>query len=234
MIDHVMLMNLKRREDKWFFALGALRVADFPIHHETIIRFLSHDSRKYNRVSSVIKAAVDDGFPYFTKYTRPHDPLAKRVLAWQWTWASALRRIVRMNRCVMLLIDDFVPAFNWKWFRYKKLVEECYQLNSDFKGLQMRTNSKAQTVKPAIKPYTSMLGEGFYGSNENALILTKAGAEILLELHAENFPDEGNRNTNTLSQRGLTDEKYKKGFWHTLEPIVDGGGYDFKSDLWKT
>ena len=122
MIDHVMVMNLKRREDKWFYALGALAVTGFPMHDGTIIRFRSHDSRKYNRASSVIKEAVNDGFPYFAKYTRPHDPLGKRVLAWQWTWASALRRIVRMNRCVMLLIDDFAPAYNWNWKRYCRVV----------------------------------------------------------------------------------------------------------------
>ena len=242
MIDHVMLMNLKRREDKFWFALGALRACDFSFSGsntpwgDTIIRFLSHDALDYKDTQSVVKAAVTDGFEYFEKYTDDGDEGATRYMAWRWTWVSALRAIVDTDKCVMLLIDDFIPRPGWTWGRFKKLAKECYDASPDknFRALQLRDNNRAEMFVPPVNPYTSMLRPGFCGTNNNGFVLKKEGAQGLLEVHKELFPKRGITEVcRTISERGENDTNYRDGFWSVLEPVIDLGYFGWESDLWK-
>ena len=72
-IDYIMLMNLERRIDKWWYALGHLTALNYPVKgnerknpqkpwSDQIIRFISHDGRVYDSTQTVIDAAVDDGW----------------------------------------------------------------------------------------------------------------------------------------------------------------------------
>ena len=229
MIDHVMLMNLKRREDKWFFALGALRHAGFKVDGDVIIRFFSHDAEDYEDVEAVMKAASADGFPYFEKF-KYRDEQAKRTLAWMWTYHSALRKIAEMDKIVMLLIDDMLPMEYWNRGRFDNLVREC----SHLKGLQLKTNFQASLSRRPPIYFSSILQRGFAGANDNGVVLSKIGAEIMLEVAADHF---GNGDTpqifEEVARRGLTDRKYFEGFYSVLEAVIDMGCYFWESDLWK-
>ena len=235
MIDHVMLMNLKRREDKWFFALGALRAFGFPFFGDnapwgdTIIRFISHDAEDYENTEDVMAAAVADGFPYFERFEHRSDQ-AKRILSWMWTFNSALRKIAEMDKIVMLLIDDMLPRETWTWGRLNSLMNECKNL----KGLQLRRNCRGDLYVPPVPPFTSLLQQGFAGANDNGVVLSGNGAEIMLEVGAEHF---GNGDTpqifEEVARRGLTDRKYFEGFYSVLEAVIDMGCYFWESDLWK-
>ena len=240
MIDHVMLMNLKRREDKFYFALGALKAASFSFSGnkepwgDTIIRFISHDALDYKDTQAVVKAAAADGFDYFERYTGDSDDQTTRFMAWRWTWISALRTIVDMDKCVMLLIDDFIPLPGWTWQRFKRLVKECHEASSSFKALQLKNNSRAEMFVPPVDPYTSMLRPGFCGANNNGFVLKKDGAQRLLEVHKELFPTHGITEVcRTISERGENDANYRDGFWSVLEPVIDLGYFGWVSDLWK-
>ena len=234
MIDQVLVMNLKRREDKWYFMLGALGVSDFPIRDKNIIRrFEAHDARQYVDCASVISAACQDGFPYFEKYSkfRLKDEYAKRLYAYHWTCVSALREIVQLDKIVMLLFDESTPVFGWNWNRYKGVVSKCYDLSSNFRGVQLRTQSPAEIFQPIRQPYDSILAEGLCGENETAIVLSKSGAQMLLDIHKEFFPDEFKQNIQTISQRGFIDEKYRDGFWHVLDEIMFHNIYHWNTDL---
>ena len=240
MIDHVMLMNLERREDKWYFALGALRACDFPFSGDnapwgnTIIRFLSHDAEDYEDIELLIDAASADGFTYFERYPW-RDEQGKRTLAWLWTWHGALREIANMDdKIVMLLIDDFLPKSNWTYGRFRKLVRECHATKIlPFKGIQLRTSDRAEYVYPNQFAYTSCLRQGFYSSNNNAFILSSMGALLLLETSIEVFPKDSVHSVYVEASKQANDVDRRQGFWSTLDDIVDMGYYSWESDLWK-
>ena len=235
MIDHVLVMNLKRREDKWYFLLGALRAMNFPFSGgntpwgDIIIRYLSHDGKDYPDAAAVHRAAVADGFSYFDNF---HNR-TPAVTAWWWTWASALRTIAEMDKTVLLLIDDFIPQFGWSWNRLRQLVEECRQLkgtgHGDFRGLQLRANI-AGSLRTIDEPYTSLLAKGFLG-NDNAIVLNRAGALLLLEDHAEPPYWAPDRKLEDLARRGAKDDTYYKGLWHAIDPIFRAGYFPWESNI---
>ena len=114
-----MLINLKRREDKWFFGLGWLHGLDYP--GDRIIRFDAHDGLDYQDTESVVKAAVADGFEFFSNYNGGDSNVDKHQLCWFWSYCFALRTIVEMDKIVMLLLDDMLPFKNWDWRRIHHL-----------------------------------------------------------------------------------------------------------------
>ena len=236
MIDHVMLMNLKRRDDKWYFALGNLQHAGFRLNR--VIRFHSHDGLDYDSTDAIIKAAVADDFPYFVNYNDEDNKLRRAQLCWFWTYVSALRDIVRMNKRVMLLIDDVLPVRDWSWDRLCALTEECIKADKregrSFRGIQLRHACNPTRRLPKIEIYSSVVSEGLYGLNENGYILSKSGADMFLNVYEEVFPLEIIFITEFISKRGVTNKRYRSGFWTVLDEVI--GDYDGepwkKSDLW--
>ena len=235
MIDHVMLMSLKRREDKWYFALGSLHHADFPL--DRVIRFHSHDGQDYESTQSVVEAAVADGFPYFGNYDGANNKRRQAYLCWLWTYVSALRQIVQMNERVMLLIDDILPIPAWDWDRLCGLVRQCVEADRRekriFKGLQLRFECTPDRLLPKIPYYSSMLREGLYSINENGYILSRSGARMFLNEYKDLFPKDIIAITELIARRGITNKRYRSGFWTVLDEVVQDYASDWKnSDLW--
>lgn len=233
MIDHIMLINLKRREDKWFFGFGWLNGLGYP--GDRIIRFEAHDGKHYQDTQSVVKAAVADGFQFFSNYGGGDSILEKHQLCWFWSYSSALRAIVEMDKIVMLLLDDMLPRSNWQWSRLHALVHECYNASREkeqnFKGLQLLYGMSAQLRLPDIPVYSSMLREGLYGLNENGYVFSKEGAGMFLEVYSQQFPSEIISAGKEISARGSKDKTYRNGWWTVLDEVV-GYSYDWDSDLW--
>ena len=115
-LDCAMLLNLQRREDRYWFAMGNLKTLEFP--NDRIIRFITHDGKDYPDIPSINQATVEDGFPYMSEFV-PH---TRALAAWLWTWRCALRRIVEMDKTVLLLIDDHLPKHGWT---YDPAVSSC-------------------------------------------------------------------------------------------------------------
>lgn len=251
-IDHVMLINLKRREDKWFFALGWLNALGYPVHgdevergdnswSDRIIRFEARDGQDYKDTQSVIDAAVADGFDYFKNYN-VDEPYASadsaieiRTLCWKWTYMCALREIVHMDKCVMLLIDEILPVQTWDWDRLNRLVSECDAADKrngrGFKGLQLRHKCTPFRKLPNVPYYSSMLREGLWGINENGYVFSRSGARMFLNAYAQFFPEEIISITEMLAKRGITNKQYRDGWWTVLDEVIDDN-YRWKSDLW--
>ena len=232
MIDHVMLMNLKRREDKWYFALGNLCHAGF--ERDSVIRFHSHDGLDYESTSAVVEAAVADGFEYFSKFDWEDTKKRRAYLCWVWTYVSALRQIIQMNKRVMLLIDDALPFQSWNFGRFNKLVDECVEADKRegrrFKGLQLRFACNPKILLPTVKIYSSMLCEGLYGINENGYVLSRPGARMFLDTYKNLFPLDINEMTKFIAKRGETNKKYRSGFWTVLDEVLTT--HKWESDLW--
>ena len=236
MIDNILIMNLERREDKWWFALGELHALDFPFYGDktlwgdTIIRYIAHDGLDYPDAEAVHRAAVADGFPYFEKFRMEHPNPA----AWHWTFASALRHIREMDTTTLLLIDDFFPIQGWTFRRLCKLIEEASgerESHGEFRGLQLCHSNKAQERRSPYLPHTSMLAKGFAGRADFATVLTGAGADMMLKVHSEppfDFPD---WNFQEVARRGIVDPYYSEGLWHTLDAVVHLGFFGWESDL---
>ena len=235
-IDNVLIMNLQRREDKWLYQLGTLRALDFPMFGDnspwgdTIIRHIAHDGLDYPTTEAVYRAAVADGFPHFDNFRMK----TRGIVAWLWTWASALRRVAEMDKTVMLLIDDFMPQFGWSWSRFQALIRECKgesENHGEFRAIQMRHNLWGQDRRPEYKPHTSMLAKGFHGCSDQSTILTSKGAQLLLDIQATppfGFPDGDFRK---IAQMGVDDSKYYSGLWHTLDMVFAPNYYPWESDL---
>ena len=225
-LDGVMIINLDRCIDRYFFVLGSLRSLEFNIYPDDgqVIRFSAHDGEDYPDTESVQNAAVADGFKEF----RELSGYTKGQTAWYWSWRSALRHIIEIDKTVLLLIDDYVLKPCWLYSRVYNLVSECENDPHGFRLLQL-VRSTFSDARERHEPYTSNLGKGLSGSNDNGTILNPAGAKLLLDLAAEDPLGPPDVDFGKLARR-LEDPSYAYGIWHTLDDIVEHCTYPFSSD----
>ena len=230
MIDHVMIMNLKRREDKWWFALGWLAKLDFPMN-ETIIRFESHDGELFGSTDAVVNAAVADGFPHLEK-ERGNEKY--RDVAWMWTWSTALREIIEMDKIVLLLIDDTLPV--WSWERLRSLVHhvsvlECGSRDNRnaFKVIQLNKVSYPDRKAREVEIYDPILAKGVEGWSDFGTILNREGAQLLFD----DIEDKGGLPPWSFFRFSRKTERIS-GLWHTLDDAVElVDPFPWGSDLYR-
>ena len=226
-LDGVMVINLERRIDRYFFVLGSLRSLKFNIYPDDrqVIRFSAHDGEDYPDIESIQKAAGADGFKEFQ---RGLTGFTKGQTAWYWSWRCALRHIIEIDKTVLLLIDDYVVKPDWSYSRVYNLVSECEQDPHGFRILQL-AHSTFSDARVAHEPHTSMLAKGLSGSNDNGTILNPAGAQLLLDLAAEDPVGPPDADFGKLAKR-LNDPAYAYGVWYTLEDIIEHATFEFESD----
>ena len=225
-LDHVMIMNLKRREDKYLFARGGLGVLGF--WGDLVIRFIAHDGQDYPDIESVHKAAVADGFDHFTDFIAVN----KGNAAWHWTFQSALRHITEIDKTVLLLIDDYFPKAGWTFDRLKALVGECHwhgHEHGSFRILQLLGSQTGDEITD-YTPHTSMLAKGLSGIQDCATVLNAEGAKLLLRQYKET-PDLIPADVFNRIARRCDETEYFYGLWHTLEDICFPLDLTDKSDL---
>ena len=231
MIEKVILMNLKRREDKWLFAAGTLRGLDFPIlggtnqFGDVVERFIAHDGLDYKDSDAVRTAAIADGFSWFDKilWSRSQE------VAWCWTWVSALRSIVDRNIVALLLIDDMMPAPPlWTFYRLNLLVD---LVKEGFRAMQLDAKGAPDSRMPPVEYYNSIIGKGFLVGNDRATIITPNGAKLLLEVNSEPPYGLPQDDFAAIAKRGLTDTKYKNGLYHVSIDIIQVNLLNWWSDI---
>ena len=210
------------------FRSGHLDAQGFPL--DKVIRFHSHDGMAFDSVADVIESAVADGFSYFRKYSEDReiddrDAVRKARLCWFWTYVSALRKIVEMNKRVLLFIDDCLPKRNWDYKRLRDLVEECEVFckkeGTTFKILQLSARCDASIHLPDIPYYSSMLRKGLYGIDEGGYVFSRSGARLFLKLYEDIFPKEIIYIAEHISKRGVTNKKFEDGFWTVIDPAFN-------------
>ena len=230
MINKVVVTNLKRRVDRFFFVMGGLKVAGFPTDYsydyswdDFLVRAETRDGELYADAESVCKDAVTDGFKHFSEYLSGFDSTKERkyLCAWAWSWARTLRQIAERDETVMLLIDDVTPAFLWTYERYRRLTEECFY-TPGFKAIQLATQmDRLPNKMPPLRILSSMVGEGFMGSIDQGLILNRSGAELLLEVQAMEPFEAPAGDMMKITEWGLADQQYFDGLYHTLDFVIE-------------
>ena len=229
MIEKVVMMNLEKGIDKFYFVMGALHVAGFPVKtHKTgvswdefFVRSVPHDVDLYANVNDVCTAAIDDGFDWFSSFSETPEKYTKYPIAWAWMWGTTLRKIAELNQTVMLLIDDVTPAYMWTYDLYRRLAKESAK-RRDFKALQLRAQAdRGSQCLPAVKYLGKLIGRGFIGQVNHGFILNKAGAELLLEVQATPPIVDPGGDMMKIAEWGQTDQKFFNGLYHTLDHVVE-------------
>ena len=225
-LDAAMFINLARRKDKYWYALGAFHKLDFV--KERLIHFVAHDAQDYKTVEDIRSAAVADGFPHFSKMPSDMD---LRQFAWIWSYHSALRHIIELDKTILLLTDDFTPARNWGFNRLNALVGELIWYDyGPLRILQLGRSTRRGYKRIEEREHTSMAAKGLSGHLDVAVILTKAGAELVLDVYKEEphlIPEDV---YNRIAQRQECPEIFQ-GLWHTLDDLYEHAGLEFGSDL---
>ena len=231
MIESVLVLNLERRYDKWMFALGGLRALDFDIGTErgVVERVLAHDGIAYESCEAVINAAVNDGFEYFDGYEWMSD---RRAIAYCWSWASIMRRVIELNKTVMFILDDQLPMLGWNYWRLCKLINDADK-HGEMRIIQLNASLTPNPNSEVVDP---MLARGIGGPCDFGFILRSAGAQLFLNAQRIPIQDEGvpwDFPPVDLRRmcKGLLEMDCTTGIYHTLDPVVAPSQYKFESDL---
>lgn len=232
MIDRIMIINLKRRIDKWYFMLGSLAVAQFDIHKKDyIVRYEAHDAQDYHDDFAVRDAAVIDGFECFARYDRKDQEILAGEMALNWTWCSLMRAIAEMPKdsVILYLIDDRCPSVKYPADRVEQLAARVVRDtdHGDFLGLMLSLEMGIEEYNPSPS-----LKHGWIGCEHGAFLLSPIGAEALLNRYSA-YP-QGFAPLRTLvsdiAKQSQKDEVFCKGFWHVGESAFYSYGF-FKSDI---
>lgn len=231
MLERVSILNLKRRSDKWYFAVGALMALNFPL--ERLNRFIAHDGLDYADIDGIVRAAELDGFDLSCKYldcinTGKKDGYERQLMATNWSYCSVLRHINEQNRLHIWMLDEFFPQYYWAWDRlsvWAKIVMEEYGSNRIVCQLA-RSN---RMNYPRFEDYKAQewrhnVGEGFCSAQDGAFLLNAAGADFFLQRFLA--PPHG---CILRTTRAFLKEK-PSGLFHAIEPIFESSRYKWRSD----
>lgn len=221
MIEQIHILNLKRREDKWQVALGALLALEFP--YERLNRFIAHDGLDYDDIDAIVRAAEADGFDLSCKYrdcidTGKADGYERQIMATAWSYCSILRYISEQNNLHLWLLDEFLPAYNWHGTRFIAWSKEVMRIHG-WRRLIVQLARSYRSDEPRLRAdyseaeWRDNLGSGFRSAQDGAFLLNATGAGFLLERfikHSQCF---------VATTRILLREK-PNGLFHAIEPII--------------
>ena len=214
-LDCAMFMNLERRKDRYWFAMGGLSALNFK--EDQIIPFVSHDGQHYESIDSVHDAAFADGFEEFDHFRAE----SRNHAAWYWTYRGALREIRDSGKTTLLFIDDHLPKPGWNYIRLSYLVDYCeFRSNDygDFRILQCCHTFFGDEQNFFLKhtPETGMLQLGLAGGFDIGNIISPLGAELLLR-EAKNQPLD--RSPDALYSSLYRKQSEGMGLWHTIDEV---------------
>lgn len=126
---NVIVPNLHRRQDRWYFCLGRLRARGFP--DENIERFSAHDGNDYATRDDARVAAMKQ----FPDSVYLNQPVSKFYYCWSWTWYDITTKITAQPQAgifTLVLIDDWIVNFN-----YDEICEHIRFLRGECNELKM-------------------------------------------------------------------------------------------------
>ena len=235
MIEATVLINLKRREDKFFYALGALRALDFPFTRATmekpggrdIIRFDAHDGLDYPSLDAITDAAVADGFPHLVHLSeiiaRRANGIERTIFAFNWSIVSALRYVCELKMPVLLMLDDMLPTYRWHYPRIERLTAEALRLKPSFRALQLGIfyNNFQQTQKYEYEIATSQFAPGFISGFDGGYYVAPEGAKFLYDLYVNPPHKHSIQKIEYVTKHSLKHPEFSEGLWRTLEPVIE-------------
>lgn len=217
-LDGAMFINLERRMDRYWFALGGLTALEFP--KDCITRFIAQDGQAYESTEGVHAAAVADGFDYFSEFRAD----TRNYAAWYWTYRRALRHIIETGQTLLVLIDDHLPKPGWTYRRLSYLVDYCEFRSGDhgdFRILQLCHSFYGHEQGFNQDPETGILSRGLAGGFDIGSIISPNGAKLLLEVSASEPLNSAPDSWYSRIYKQSDDPAYLSGMWHTLDEVCE-------------
>ena len=206
-LDHVMILNMEHDIERYWASLGALDTLGFDVTSNQIIRHNNHNGLHYKDTKSVHREAIEDGFPEFESFRSR----GRRNAAWIWSYRRAMRKIVEMDKTVLVLIDDVVPAHHWTFDQFNMLLAEVE--GRPLKIIQLPDPLERPDI-PQSPKVTNMLYKGLWDISDLAVILNAAGASLVLRLYTE-YPE---CHPNYIYGRLARSGENIDGLYHTFIP----------------
>ena len=212
-LDHVMILNMEHDIERYWASMGALDTLKFYIPSGQVIRHINYNGMNYKDTKSVHEAAIADGFPSFGSYRSTNRARA----AWVWSYQSALRKIVEMDKTVLLLIDDYVPEYLWPRDRFDALIEEVQ--DKGLRIIQLAHSDLKEEVYLYKDLVTASLAKGLAGANDFGVVINGAGAALVLKVYEANPNLQPNEIYSVIKELGEHDPQMCWGMYHTVEII---------------
>ena len=210
-LDYVMILNMEHNIERYWASMGALDTLGFDLYGGVAIRHINHNGLHYKDTKSVHEAAIADGFGEFESFRSRN----RQNAAWVWSYRCALRKIVEIDKTVLVLIDDVVPS--WTWKRLDALVREI-EGKGGFRIIQLAAGCDPILELSERRAITSVLREGLHGYSDYAVILNAEGALFALSIYKEDLLD---HHPCILYYRirllGEEDTEARRGMYHTSE-----------------
>lgn len=240
-VDRVIILNLERREDKFFYMLGALQTAGFPFNDyfvdghpedewdEFLIRFLSCDGLGFDSCDAIVDDALHHGFTCFSKFNchELHPEKDWRfAYAVTYTWYRVLNKIAQQDFTCMVLYDDVIPHVGWTYTDFMFLTSLAVE-RGNFKMLQLKAYPFSQPYPQSQEPE---IGDGFLIYDDLAFVISPEGAKSLLpqfsldRVNAHLYIDSEVANC-------LYDNSPNSGYYHTKPKVLHQTEYFFNSDI---
>lgn len=234
MIKTILIPNLERRTDRKFLNLGALSSQFVP--PDIIKYFPAKDGQAFHNVKQMVIQARQDGIPISTQYDDMGAwGINTSYFGWQWTWAAMLKGIIDSDSddetLTLILIDDwFLRCSFWE---IQQLAGDAAWDNATLQRkehynrfiLQLHWTSFGDN--PVVPRHTMShipVYRGFKGSGDQATILNKGGAQVLLNIWAERPHEPPERHFWYLAQRknqfGFYSAMSSNDYVHTFNPAL--------------
>ena len=186
-IEKVYFLNIPRRLDKYYAAIGSLLTLGVP--ESCIERFPGEDASQYETNYDVCKAAIADGFTHFETMfddewlDSGHEMVGRGSLCCLWSMQKMHRTIADKNKTVIAMTDNYVLPY-----RFDKLNEIISPL-SDLRVLQLSHWDKSlysqifpdseirqMDYYPNLHPRDDRLSIGLAGIGDTGLIVSQQGS----------------------------------------------------------
>ena len=217
-IETVLILNLKKRPDRFWATYGALVAAGTPINR--IRRVEATPGCDFKDRDALIHAATEDGFPEFSYLVNdlatddPNYQIELNIKSQAWNYCQMLRYLKDTNQSGLILYDDRYVK-NWQNLEslYKALLRSqpgngtlILQLDYYFSA---SLNQKMRRRKRAGLPY---IKQGPLCGSDNAMLYSAAGAEWFLGKILE--PENERRNVEgTINRLSFLPAKKRPDFW---------------------
>lgn len=208
---NVVVPNLDRRQDRWYFCLGWLKARGFS--DANIERFSAHDGDDYENIEAAREAALKQ----FPNSAYLDQNVAKHYYCWSWTWYDIMTNIAAQSQegiFTLALVDDWIANFN-----YDEICEHIRFLRGECDSLKMIQYVESSQVPGHYKdepllpvgdvvPGLPYYRRGLTKSGDAANMLSPVGAREILAV--ANQPERGVPNWV---------------FWHAARELDSQDGY---------
>ena len=216
-IEKVLILNLKKRPDRFWTCYGALMATGTPM--DRVMRVEASPGIDFKDKDALVRAATEDGFPEFERIVRelpaddPNYQLELNIKSQAWDYCRMLRYLKDTNQSGLILYDDRYVK-NWENLEslYKSLLRSQSRNDTFILQLDYYFSASLNQKMRRKRGYFPYIKQGPRSSSENAMLYSAAGAEWFLEkiLEEEN---ECRNVESTINRLSFIPARERPDFW---------------------